>query len=191
MKYFIITMHMIVLAHSLGAMEDKSQSSQKYITFINDITDKTLPKKFTSDIYISDTYRIDIRKSFHVIFPAQGTKLESGKTINFTPATHRDKPEDKRLGMNNANTAALLAVYVSAATETGDQYFKLFIGENQVVQFGDKITFSHKVGDQYITMLHKNTIAREIPFEHVVTTYGAPKDCTNEPLLMVLSNTQK
>ncbi|HTM05761.1 MAG TPA: hypothetical protein VL201_00815, partial [Patescibacteria group bacterium] len=98
--------------------------------------------------------------------------------------------ECTRLGMSDDNKTALISIYVTGAIKTKDRMFKLFIGKNTPIKFGDTITFSHKEPNDYILMSHNGIELRKMPFQHIVKTYGRPNDYYNEGLLMVLSNPQ-
>jgi hypothetical protein len=190
MKYLIISIHIIVISSSLVAMEENQPKQENYIIIKNQINDKNSPKQLSSDIYISDEVRQDILwGSKDISLSSTAIKLPAGKSVQFAPST-RQGFECTRLGMNDNNSAALIAIYVTGAIKTKDRIVKLFIGNNSPIKFKDTITFSHKEPDDYIIMSHNNQPLRKMPFQHIVETYGKPENYHNEGLLMVVSNKQ-
>lgn len=158
MKY--IALIATVIAANISAMETELQITNRhldtlerpYITIINklpqndpnfpntriDISDQTKVKTYTPE-----SYRID-----------DSTKtIYSNNGIRFSPQTHKSIHEFKRLGMNDAENAAIIAMYIHGALRHRCLY--MVIGKGAAVQFGDVITFS-KDNDNNILLKHND-----------------------------------
>src|SRR5438128_2896177 len=145
MRYLALITTTVIPA-SIFAMETQTQITNRHldtltrphITIINklpnndlnfpntriDISDQTKIKTYTHESYRSDN-------STKTIYPNNG--------IRFSPQTHKTLDEYKRLGMNNAGNAAIVAMYIHGSLRHRCLY--MVIGEGAAVQFGDVRTF--------------------------------------------------
>jgi hypothetical protein len=126
--------------------------NKPHITIIN-----KLPKDlgFSTRIDISDKTKTD-RYTKNSYRPDDSTKtIYSGQGIRFSPWLNKNgEPEHKRLGMNDAGDAALIALYIHGTIDKWPLFY-LMIGKGAIIRFGDTITF-HTNSDDAITLNHND-----------------------------------
>jgi hypothetical protein len=143
MKRYTLLLSTIISTVSF-AMEQKIEIrnrsldtlTQPHITIIN-----RLPKDatFSARVDISDKRkRTNYNKSSYQ--PDDSTEsIYSHQGIRFSPRLNKTgEPESKRLGMNDAGDAALIALYIHGAIKY--PLIHLAIGKGAKVQFGETIT---------------------------------------------------
>lgn len=176
MKYYTLVLSTIIPALSC-AMEQEIEIRNRnldtlekpHITIIN-----RLPKSsgFSTRIDISDKTKINNKNdckpddSTKTIYPNQG--------IRFSPNLNKNgEPEHKRLGMNDAGNAALVALYLHGIENS---LIHLVVGEGSRIQFGDTVTIttkSYKSDEIFITTRYPGQQKRyNSPFNYYTSGYG-------------------
>lgn len=110
---------------------------KRHITIIN-----KLPKdpNFSTRIDISDKTKINNKNDYK---PDDSTKtIHHGQGIRFSPNLNKTgESEDKRLGMNDAGDAALVALYLHGIKNS---LIHLVVGKGSRIRFGDTVTITTK-----------------------------------------------
>ncbi len=176
MKYYALALSTIIPTLSC-AMEQEIEirnrnldtPQKRHITIIN-----KLPKdaNFSTRIDISDKTKISNKNDYKsddstkTIHPNQG--------IRFSPNFNKNgEPEHKRLGMNDAGNAALVALYIHGIQNS---LIHIIIGKGSRIKFGDTITIktkSYKADKIYISSRFPNQQKRyESGYNYHTSGYG-------------------
>jgi hypothetical protein len=183
-KYFLLIT--FIFPAYVSAMENNLQITNRHldtlkrphITIINqlplndpeftntriDISDQTKVKTYTHNSYRPD----DSTKTIY-----------SNKAMRFSPQTHRNIHEYKRLGMNDTGKNALIAIYLHDLRQY--PLMHVVIGEGSDIQFGDVLTFS--INDNREIILKSNN--------KIITSFINPKTKNYDEIALLKSMSEK
>src|SRR5579863_3482438 len=171
MKHLIVVASIMTSVSSMVAMEnvtaldirdrDLDSQTRPYITIINQLPmcEPSLnPYILNPQILISDQKDIRYYNSQSYYYLDDSTvMLRPDQGVRFSPHTYTTLPELERLGMNDAQDAARIQLYVQGAVTKPQM--QLIIGKGVKIQFGDEIIFTQLKNN--IILTHKNNLKQE------------------------------